>query len=47
MNIPMQSAAYCLDCDVVVDKLDVCPVCGSHALMTLAKVLNRAEKRAA
>jgi rRNA maturation endonuclease Nob1 len=43
MNIPLISAAYCLDCDSIVDKLDCCPACGSRALLCLARVLNRQE----
>jgi rRNA maturation endonuclease Nob1 len=41
MSIPLISAAYCCNCDRIVDKLDRCPACGSSALLCLARVLNR------
>lgn len=44
MKIPMSSAGYCCDCDAIVDRIDVCPACGSKSLLCLAKVMNREVK---
>ena len=39
-QFPLREAYLCADCDCVSDASDICP-CGSRALLSLAKVLNR------
>lgn len=37
--IPLADAALCLDCDRISAATGACPGCGSHALLSLARVL--------
>jgi hypothetical protein len=38
--IPLQSAVLCVDCESVSNsRLDECPVCGSHSLFNIARML--------
>lgn len=38
--VPLQNAVLCAECDVVSDSPhDVCMVCGSHSLFSIARVL--------
>lgn len=41
--IPLQDAALCLDCDRISAATGACPGCGSNALLSLARVLERGE----
>lgn len=40
--VPLASAKLCEDCATISNPTtDSCPTCGSHALMSLARVLDR------
>lgn len=41
--LPLQSAVLCGDCDAVSNSVHLCVSCGSAALLSLARVLNRGE----
>jgi len=41
VSISLMVAAFCTNCNQIVDRLDTCPVCQSHSLLSLARVLNR------
>lgn len=38
-SINLNSAYLCVDCDMITDCASACSVCGSTALLSLAKVL--------
>jgi hypothetical protein len=38
--VPLQTAVLCVDCENVSNSsLDVCPVCGGHSLLNIARIL--------
>ena len=38
--VPLQCAVLCVDCESVSNsQLDVCPVCGGHSLLSIARIL--------
>jgi len=38
--VPLQNAVLCVDCECVTNgRLDECSVCGSHSLLSLAKII--------
>ncbi|HTR65431.1 MAG TPA: hypothetical protein VMH85_06640 [Terriglobales bacterium] len=39
--VPLQHASLCLDCDVISAAHADCPACGSRALLSIARALNR------
>jgi hypothetical protein len=41
--IPLSKAVYCVDCDRVSASTKTCVGCGSIAILSLSKVLNRSE----
>ncbi len=41
--IPLQQATLCIDCDMITASQTRCAVCGSVALMNLARTLNGVE----
>lgn len=40
-HFKLQDAFLCIDCDVVHNRSDQCPVCLSHALHPISAFLNR------
>jgi hypothetical protein len=47
VTIPLKSAVLCVDCEAISrGRNNQCELCGSHALMTLACVLDRATQKA-
>lgn len=43
--IDLKDAQFCPDCEAVTDCSTHCPRCTNRALMSLARVLNRPEKK--
>ena len=42
MTLPLKFAVLCVDCDTISQgRNNRCELCGSHALMSLASVLDR------
>ncbi len=38
--VPLQNAVLCVDCECVTNgRMDICAVCGSHSLLSLAKII--------
>jgi hypothetical protein len=38
--VPLQNAVLCVDCETVSNsRSDVCPVCGGHSLLNMARML--------
>lgn len=42
--IPLSEAVYCVDCDRVSASTKTCVGCGSIAILSLSKILNRSEE---
>ena len=42
--VPLNRAVLCADCDCITASTGNCLMCGSTALINLAKVINRSEK---
>ena len=41
-TLPLQLAVLCIDCEVIAEAAnDLCPVCGSRALIMLSRALGR------
>ena len=40
-SIPLQLATLCMDCNMITASTTDCLVCGSAALLNLARVMNR------
>ena len=43
--VPLNRAILCANCEMISAAPGHCPVCGSAAVLNLAKILNREEKQ--
>jgi hypothetical protein len=43
--VPLQQASLCLDCETITAALASCHVCGSRALLNLARALDQPNQR--